>query len=72
VPAERVAALRKAFHEAMNDPGFIAEAKKQNLELKELDGEGVAKIVEDAYALSPDIVQATREAVKPLNSAGGP
>ena len=28
VPAERVAALRAAFHAAMNDPGFIAQAEK--------------------------------------------
>ena len=69
VPAERVAALRAAFHAAMNDSGFIAEAEKQHLELKELDGDIVAGIIAGAYALSPDVVQATREAVRPLNSA---
>ena len=38
-PPERVAALRKAFSAAMRDPGFIAEAQKQNLEIKEISGE---------------------------------
>src|SRR5713226_3302422 len=32
VPAARIAELRTAFHAAVNDPGFIAEAKKQHLE----------------------------------------
>src|SRR5712672_1307160 len=50
VPPERVAALRAAFHAAMNDPGFIADAKKQHLDIQEVDGESVAKIVERAYA----------------------
>ena len=38
VPAERVAALRTAFHAAMHDPGFIAQAGKQQLEIGEVTG----------------------------------
>ncbi len=64
VPAERLAALRAAFHAAMNDPGFIEEAGKQHLEIKELDGDQVAKIIERAYALPPEIIRAASEAVK--------
>ena len=64
VPAERLAALRAAFHAAMNDPGFIEEARKLNLEIKELDGDQVAKIIERAYALPPEIIRAASEAVK--------
>jgi tripartite-type tricarboxylate transporter receptor subunit TctC len=67
VPAERVAALRTAFHAAMNDPGFIEEARKLHLEIKELDGEKVATIIHDAYALPPDIIRAAGEAVKPTS-----
>ena len=66
VPAERVAALRTAFHAAMNDPGFIDETKKQRLDLKELGGDEVAKIIQRAYGLSPEIVKAASEAVKPV------
>src|SRR5206468_6144465 len=29
---DKVAALRQAFHEAMNDPKFIADAKRTNIE----------------------------------------
>jgi tripartite-type tricarboxylate transporter receptor subunit TctC len=70
VPADRVAALRGAFRAAINDPGFLAEARKQHLEIKQLDGDKVAKIVDDAYALSPDIIRAASEAVKPTTPPG--
>ena len=58
VPAERVALLRQAFHAAFNDPGFAAEAKRQHLQIREIDGPGVAKIIEHAYALPADVVKA--------------
>ena len=70
VPADRVAALRAAFHAAMNDPGFIAEASKEHLDLKELSGERVTKIIEDAYALSPEVIKAASEAVRPAGASG--
>lgn len=66
-PADRVAALRKAFHETMADPGFIAEAAKEHLEIGEVSGEQVAKILDDAYAMPPEIAKAATDAM----SAGG-
>jgi tripartite-type tricarboxylate transporter receptor subunit TctC len=68
VPAERIAVLRAAFHAAVNDPGFIAEAKKQHLEVEEVSGEHVADILNGAYALPADVVKA---AVAALNVTGG-
>jgi tripartite-type tricarboxylate transporter receptor subunit TctC len=61
VPAERVAALRAAFHAAINDPGFIAEANKQHLQIQEIDGPGVAAILADAYKLPADVVKAVND-----------
>lgn len=66
-PAERVAALRKAFHETMIDPAFIAEAKKENIEISEISGEGVQKIIETAYSLPADVVQMAKD----LMGSGG-
>ena len=63
VPAERVAALRKAFHEAMNDPGFIAEAARIDIELGEISGERLHTLVEEAYAMSDDVVRAANDAM---------
>ncbi|MPZ39863.1 MAG: hypothetical protein GEU95_17750 [Rhizobiales bacterium] len=62
-PPERVAALRKAFSAAMRDPGFIAEAQKQNIEIKEIPGERVAEVIRRAYAASPEVIKAAKEAM---------
>jgi tripartite-type tricarboxylate transporter receptor subunit TctC len=63
VPADRVAALKAAFHAAMVDPAFLADAKKQRIEVKEVDGEKVAKILATAFAMPPDVVKAANEAM---------
>ena len=62
VPAERVAALRKAFEAAAADPRWLAEAEKQNLETDPVKGEKVARIIADAYSSSPDVIKAAGEA----------
>jgi tripartite-type tricarboxylate transporter receptor subunit TctC len=63
-PPERVAALREAFHDTMNDPAFIAEAKKDHLEIREISGSHVAQVLDDAYAMPPEITNAARDAMK--------
>jgi tripartite-type tricarboxylate transporter receptor subunit TctC len=61
-PADKVQALRKAFKETMDDPGFQAEAKKQKLEIEYVSGEKVAKIIENAFSFPPDIIKQANEA----------
>jgi tripartite-type tricarboxylate transporter receptor subunit TctC len=63
VPPERLAALRAAFHAAMNDPGFIADAKRQRLEIDEVAGEKVAAIIAATFALPPEVVKAANDAM---------
>lgn len=63
VPSERVEALRRAFHAAISDPEFLAEAKRQRLEIEENTGERVQKIIRDAYALPADIVKTAKDAI---------
>jgi len=63
VPPERLAALRAAFHAAMNDPGFIAEARRQRLDIEEVTGEQVAAIIARTFALPAEIVRAASEAM---------
>jgi len=70
VPPARVAQLRDAFHAAVNDPGFIAEARKQHLEVEEVAGDHVAEIVAAAYALPADIVKAASEAMNVAGARG--
>ena len=67
-PQHMVAAMRKAFSAAMRDPGFIAEAKRQNIELKEISGERVAEVIRNAYAMPPEVIKAAKDA---MNLSGG-
>jgi tripartite-type tricarboxylate transporter receptor subunit TctC len=50
------AALRKAFADAMHDPGLLAEAAKIDLELNFVSGEEVQALVERLYRSSPDVI----------------
>ena len=69
VPPERVAALRKAFHAAMNDPAFIAEAQRLNIEIGEVSGEKLQAILAEAFHTPPDIVKAANDAMNLTGSS---
>jgi tripartite-type tricarboxylate transporter receptor subunit TctC len=45
VPADRVAALRRAFAEVVKDPEFIASAAKEKLVVRPQSGDHIAKII---------------------------
>jgi hypothetical protein len=47
----------------MRDPGFIAEAARQNIEIREIPGERVADVLNRAYAMPPDVIKAANEAM---------
>lgn len=64
-PPARIAMLRKAFEAAMNDPDFIAEARKQSLEIDGVPGVKVAEIIRAAFSLPPEIVAAAKDAMGP-------
>jgi len=57
IPEDRVAALRKAFMDTMNDKAFRAEADKAQLEITPIPGDEVQKLVADIYKTPPEIVQ---------------
>jgi len=71
VPADRVALLRTAFHAAMIDPKFLADAAKQRIEVKEVSGERVAQILANAFMVPPEVVKAANEAMGGVGGAGG-
>lgn len=62
-PPDRLAALRKAFMDAMNDPDLRAEARKMKLEVDPLPGAEVTTTVARMFETPVDVVQATREAI---------
>ncbi len=63
VPPVRVAALRKAFDDTMQDPGFLAEAKRLQLDIEPMKGEEVAVLVKSVLATPPDVVARVRRAL---------
>jgi tripartite-type tricarboxylate transporter receptor subunit TctC len=64
LPADRVAALRKAFMDTMVDKEFLAEADKAQLEINPVAGEDVEKLVKDVYATPEAVVAKAKAAAK--------
>jgi tripartite-type tricarboxylate transporter receptor subunit TctC len=65
VPADRLAALRKAFSEAAADKDFHAEIEKLGASVEPMTGEALQKIVDGYYAASPDVLKAVKAALYP-------
>jgi tripartite-type tricarboxylate transporter receptor subunit TctC len=63
VPADRVAALRKAFLDTLHDPELLAEGQKLGLDLDPISGEELQTIAAKMYATPPDVVERARQAV---------
>ncbi len=64
-PPDRVAALRKAFMESMNDSAFRAHAAKANISLSPASGEDVAARVAGYYRTPAAIVEKAIATIKP-------
>jgi len=57
VPAEYVAAWRKAFDAMMHDPAFIAEVKKRKGEIGYASAAQLTKVIHDALAAPPAVIE---------------
>jgi tripartite-type tricarboxylate transporter receptor subunit TctC len=64
VPAERVAALRKAFDETMKDPAYLEEAKKLSIDVDPLTGAELGTLVEQVSKTPADTVARVRAALE--------
>jgi tripartite-type tricarboxylate transporter receptor subunit TctC len=64
VPADRVAALRKAFDDTFQDAAFKADAERMKLELDPRSGVELQELVEKFFATKPELVARAREVVK--------
>jgi tripartite-type tricarboxylate transporter receptor subunit TctC len=64
VPADRVAALRRAFDAVMRDARFLAEAKQLALEVRPAEGAEVQKLFGEIYASPPDVVAKAGELIR--------
>jgi len=64
VPADRVAALRRAFDQAMKDKDLLADAEKQDLEANPTRGEEMKEIFTRVFAPPKELVARLAEASK--------
>jgi tripartite-type tricarboxylate transporter receptor subunit TctC len=64
VPAERVAALRKAFDETVKDPDFIAAAAQEKLQVRPQSGDKIAQIIYGLLDAPADVRSRMKESLK--------
>jgi tripartite-type tricarboxylate transporter receptor subunit TctC len=57
IPADRLAALRKAFDDTMADKEFLADAAQNKIEINPVPGEQIQALVKEGYQTPPDIVK---------------
>ncbi len=65
VPADRVAALRRAFDATMKDPAFIADAKKIDIEVDAMTGEEMQKLITRILTFDKSVIARAQDLVKP-------
>src|SRR5882757_4801649 len=63
VPADRVALLRKAFRQAVEDPELRADAEKQKLAIDPTWGEEAHAVIQRLYQTPPRVLERTRTIV---------
>ena len=63
VPADRVAALRKAFDELMKDEAFLADCEKRKLGIDPTDHQKLAAMVNKIVSASPELVGRVKKAI---------
>jgi tripartite-type tricarboxylate transporter receptor subunit TctC len=63
VPADRARALQRAFMETMKDPVFLADAKKERLDIDPISGDEVEKLVKAVAKTPPSVVKRLQAAL---------
>lgn len=63
IPADRKAALTKAFDGALKDPELLAEAKKERVDIDPMTGHEIDALLAQLYATPPDILAKTAKAI---------
>ena len=65
IPADRKAALVAAFDATMKDPDFLADAKKQDLDVNPVTGKALDELLADLYATPKAVMKKAADAVAP-------
>jgi tripartite-type tricarboxylate transporter receptor subunit TctC len=65
VPASRVAALRNAYAATLEDPAFLADAKKLGVEIAPVSGGELARLMARLMNLPPALLDRAKQAIAP-------
>jgi tripartite-type tricarboxylate transporter receptor subunit TctC len=63
IPADRKAALAKAFDDTMKDPEYLADAKKLDIDVNPVSGKNLDALLAELYATPKDVVKKAGEAI---------
>lgn len=63
IPADRKAALTKAFDAALRDPELLAEAEKQRMDIDPMTGKQIDDLLAQIYATPADVVTKAAQAI---------
>ena len=62
-PDRQLSILRDAFEKTMNDPQFLADAKKQKLDIAPKNGKEVGNLIKKIYSSPQDLIVEARKAL---------
>jgi tripartite-type tricarboxylate transporter receptor subunit TctC len=65
VPADRLAAIRKAFDATLKDPEFLAATAKAGLEVDGMTGQQLQTLLEKLFSMPPAIAERAKAAMQP-------
>jgi tripartite-type tricarboxylate transporter receptor subunit TctC len=63
IPADRKAALVKAFDATMKDPEYLADAKKLDIDVNPVSAKSLEDLLAELYATPKDVVKKAAEAI---------
>ena len=63
-PKDRIQTLQKAFMDTINDPEFLADAKKAKLDINPLSGAELERNVQEVFGLDASLVSKTKEILR--------
>jgi tripartite-type tricarboxylate transporter receptor subunit TctC len=65
VPADRLQALRTAFHEALKDPTLLDDAQKAKLDINPVSAEELERLVKETLGMSADTKERLKKILAP-------
>jgi tripartite-type tricarboxylate transporter receptor subunit TctC len=68
VPADRVAAMRRAFADTMKDPEFIDDAQKRRVDVEPVTADELARLTQQLMAIPSDTVARARRILSPAGT----